>query len=382
MADIHFKEYGWAIFPILDQKEADEIAEWIRIETLWCLFHSIWDRIEEIHQSDINPTTLIVDSKLRKQLLEDPNIVWRNGNSRTPVVSANFGGSNIYHQPLVRDKILFNPKVIESIRSLYRTMPESTKDEKLVYMAGPERVGLKAPGATDMDRHLDPDMLKMTTGKQHHHYRVQGVMTLRIDEATSTSTERKRNHLTSTDLGSLEVLQNFHHYSKLAFWFFRQNNLDMPTGIGIFKFEDCNKQLPKFIQWLKAYYSGEMEVDDNTELVSLLQDIPETYKEIVWIAPKVTAGQLICFDSRLPHRNNRNKTDVDRIVAYVSLFRQTDWIATGKNPILPMFLGDKSSKTSGRNIRNPEEREVFESCWEERVRFSTKPKHVKEVLGI
>lgn len=365
-----FIQRGWLAHPVITSEEADKLADIVRLEALYTVFHDVWPILEKMSASGLNPTQLLTNNKLRKEWLDDPKMVWRNGNSRAPLISASCGMVNIYCQPDIREYILFNPSVIETIRRLYTAL--TSKEEKLVYALGPDRLGLKAKGARHMNRHCDSNMF-LPAEPQH---RVQAFVTLRC--ATPTGS------LAATDIGSIEVLEGFHHYTEIAAWFFAKQGVRQFTGNGPYDFEEITKKhLTSFTDWVRDFIYGQRsEAEKHAELQPLLKKLPAKYVPIQWVAPVLKPGELFCFDTRLPHRNTQNKSEIDRIVAYVSLYRHSYFERIGSPEVLPMFRGEAESKHKGSNRKNPEERELFAKTWEQRVNFDLTRPLVREVLGL
>src|SRR5580704_3036529 len=102
-----FLYQGWCVIPkIINHPE--EIAKSIMDETLGCVFTEENDlkAIEEMKKDKIDPLWLLTHPNLRKKYLDEPDSIWHNKNPRTPKISRNCGMSNIYHNNLVRDRIL------------------------------------------------------------------------------------------------------------------------------------------------------------------------------------------------------------------------------------------------------------------------------------
>lgn len=373
MAD-HFALHGWVAHRVITAEVADRLADIVRLEALYTVFKDVWPVLEEMSTKGINPTQLLTDNKLRQEWLENPKMVWRNGNQRAPLISASCGMVNIYCQPQIREYILFNPTVITTLKILYSMLPEHTQDEKLIYGLGPDRLGIKPSHASTMKRHLDSNPF-LPPSQQNPHYRVQSFVTLRIAEP--------KGKLSTTDVGSIEVLEGFQHYSELAGWFFKEQGVKPFTGNGPHDMEDINKNyLNKFTTWLQETVYGTKKAALLDELKPLLAKIPNEYIPVKWVAPVIKPGEIFAFDSRLPHRNCRNKSEIDRIVAYISLYRWSDWKRMGSPAVLPMFKGEEESKHKGSNRKNPEEHEIFKDVWAERVKFETIDPLVREVLGL
>jgi hypothetical protein len=392
MADVktfteHFRQHGWAVIPILPVDEAKSLAGIVRLEALYLVFNSEWKTLQDVSATGVNPSQLLVDPALRKKYLAIPNMVWRNGNTRQPIISKNSGMVNIYLQPQVRKQILFNPRVIDTVRALYQTLPESKgKDEKVCYMNGPDRLGMKAKGSTDMcealsktERHIDSNPFFLCKN-QHPRYRVQAFVTLQVGVPDKKVTAR--------DLGSIEVLESFHHFYELFGWFINSLHKEGKLGITPFvgvKAHPCDKLLKlwldPFLTWVQDCIYGSKKETLADELKEFVAKLPSTYIPVKWVIPELKTGELFCFDTRLPHRNTRNKSDVERIVSYVSLYRYSDWEAIKRQPILPMFSSEKATH-GGSNRDNAEECAVFATVWKERTTIDLSDSSTCEVLGI
>lgn len=361
--------YGWAIYPVLEKKLALEIATILYNEVLQTTFvpSGEYDNVVACP----TPDQLLVNPTLRKQYLRNPSCVWRNNNSRNPIVSKSCGMANIYHNPQVRDHILFNPIIYDIIHQAYQHLLPENKDLKLVYAKGPERVGIKPKGASDMERHMD------TTFILPHQHRVQAFVTLNIDEHKDVN------------VGSIEVLSNFHHYFAYYPIFLKYH----PQYIGVtatsVKYPlnldtQFMQSLPVFETWLQTtFYSSNI----STEWSQFIQSnpIPLMYLTIHWIQPKLTIGDLFIFDARCPHRNTKNTSHIPRIVAYVSLYPVEFWDAILCPSIIDMFTGNPVSKGMEVNSihrDNPEEREYFKDSWTQRTTINYDNYNIRQVLGL
>ena len=105
-----------------------------------------------------------------------------------------------------------------------------------------------------------------------------------------------------------------------------------------------------------------------------LQEIPD----IKWVVPEVKAGELLTWLQELPHRNLRNKSKTERIVAYVSLFPRA-YLPKGVS-LREMFLSTKKSGHAGTNRSGDDEKELFKDTWKERVALEESP-IVKKALA-
>jgi hypothetical protein len=106
--------------------------------------------------------------------------------------------------------------------------------------------------------------------------------------------------------------------------------------------------------------------------------LPKKWVEIAWVQPVVKAGDILCFDQRLPHRNTKNKSSIARIACFVSLYPKS-YLDKHDVPPCDLFEG-KASKVRKFNI-NDLERTFYQDVWEERVSFKKTP-IVRKMLGL
>lgn len=386
----HYLLHGYVSIPVLELKECAKIANSILSEVYKMAFRGV--DLSEIE----DPSLLLNDIDLRRKHGIQTDIVWNEGNPRKPIVSKNGGFVNIYHNRLVRDLILFSEKIHYFVSQLYKAVcgtlslaPTACGEEEIAYTNGPDRVGVKSKGATDMPKHLDKHLFIDAPKLKA---RVQALVCLSVDE-----------EMDPRNTGGIEILENFHHYFPLARIFFR----------GKFKTSDAiPQQLPKefdenldaFNAWItKILYSAKTGDTAKPKLIlkKELREVlkankfPEKQLFVKWVIPKVKVGDLFCFDTRLPHRNLRNKSTIPRVVAYVSYFLKSDAhqsartkLATGDDrrsesseaDILAMFAGEESTH-GGSNRDKKLEKEVFAEEWDERVKVDTTP-FIKSILSL
>jgi len=344
-----FEKNGFVSVRVLDEKEAEEVAQSVLDDAYRMIF-----RGEELKGVPEPHSLLFNDLKLRKKYLKDPKCVWKNGNPRKPKLSKSCGMLNRYHNRKVR-KILFSPVAHEKLSSLHQ-VPFGRK-VSLVYLNGPDRVGIKAKGAVNMDRHLDQHLFFPSERK-----RIQAVCCLRVGK------EEKK--IKRKDLGGIEVLQGFHKVFPLASIYFRgklgerASSKVVPQVLG----KEFDKELPNFLLWLESLFEPEKLAKEDEKVRQIFQDLKLSgVPEIKWVVPEVKPGELFCFLQELPHRNLRNKSNTERIVAYVSLFSR-DYLEPGVS-LRSYFLG-KTGKHSGSNRENEEERECFKDGWDEMVKWT------------
>src|SRR5579883_2510598 len=82
----------------------------------------------DIH--DEKSLLLFTDPALRKERLDNPNMVWRNGNSRQPLLSKSCGMIDIHYNPEQIRMVNFNPRLYDLMANLYQK-------KELVHSFGP-----------------------------------------------------------------------------------------------------------------------------------------------------------------------------------------------------------------------------------------------------
>jgi hypothetical protein len=386
---------------------------------------------------------LLNDLALRKKYCQDAQCVWRHDrgggetkdaamyNTRQPHVSKNNGMSNLYHNPLVRDEVTFSPRIYNVIQQLYQAQLATTGPARAggvdtkqvapvgvahpIFARGPDRVNVKAKGGTDMPLQLDRHLFDKSKppGGGLGTFRVQSFCCLRIDSG------KKPNRA-----GSLEVLQGFHRVWELAAYFMqplmtaakdadefgvdrqetksssnkktKDPSFHVPQQLGK-AFE--KQHVPAFIKWLRNVVLESSVLDKQADAGQIRQILSkmrpplcaDDCNRIKWVSPVVAAGDLVCWDERLPHRNTRNDSDTERIVAYVSLFLPLTSSSTSSGlcdetasrVIVDQFQGRAKSGHAGSNRDNYMERRLFGSTEQEWERRTTwiETETSRKVLG-
>lgn len=384
-----YTRHGWCVFRGLitgPQQIADSIVR----ETVSCILGET-DEIKRVVDSGLDPLLLLTDTKLRKEFLKNPNIVWYNNNSRTPKLSKSAGMANLYHNVAVRDGILFDEKIYDAIKALYSSV--RVEEEDCVYLYGPDRVGVKPPGGTDMKKHIDCDILslereldlKISSAPTHPLTmpRVQAVACLRCD------TSAKNN-------GNTEVLSGYNQYFELGALFFKGKIKESKNLRGRkfspIQLEDVfKKHLDSFIDFVHTFYESDQKISYNPvmfenyrtnlpeeKFLQIYQRLPTSFVEIEWVKPRVEPGDLFCFDQRLPHRNTKNssKKGIHRIVSYISMYP-----SSYNNPQEDIRALFRNVSTERKTYNNPEERDFFKDIWHERVDFLETP-HTRKIMGV
>lgn len=260
-----------------------------------------------------------------------------------------------------------------------------------------------------LDRHLfDADK---PPGGGRGAYRVQAFCCLRVDE--SRAPERA---------GSLEVLAGFHRVWDLAAHFLadRLSPTDADADSKSSKSDKKQKRstssfhvpqqlgaafakthVPALKEWLRHVVLNPKALNAQADaqqiqcILTKMQSAPggpltvADIDRIRWVAPIVRAGDLVCWDERLPHRNTSNKSEIEREVAYVSLFLPESGGSSGSSSgssqvMVQQFRGQVKSGHAGTNRDNYMERQLFgatERAWTERVTW-TETETSRRALGL
>src|SRR5260221_9163227 len=346
--DIHaryFERYGYCTIPVLSQEESALLTTNALQDTFSMLF---MDEPEPILPISDN-LKVLVDINYRKEILTNPNCIWRNGNSRQPIISKNNGMVNMYLSDWAL-ALRLDPRIINPIRHLYG-------QNNIGYTHGLDRFSIKVKGATDMPKHIDRHpTIDMDEGLT----RVQALVCSSIDTSFNL-----RNS------GTIEVIPRYHRYWPLIGRIF-QILYPEPGQISDrlpWPWDDKDTLLPYINTYLSEYtlcYSGERpdEIDPITQsLLDQLEDtlieVPDTFRPLSWEPIPCFPGSLICFDSRLPHRNLRNKSSIPRVAHYISLYPiADDYYGSDQHNTVLRYLttGKIGSLNQGTNRANIEER--------------------------
>nr|QBK92439.1 MAG: putative oxidoreductase [Pithovirus LCPAC401] len=314
------KEYGFG-------KRGYSVTEGLYTsEELKRLEKSILDDIQNIvftnrnidyQLTDYKSLQVFTDPFYRKEVLENVNSVWKNGNSRQPFLSKSVGMINIHYNKDVFDLIHMNERPYRILSHLYGT-------EHLVHRVGPERFGMKIKGSVNMSKHIDANLWHKEV---NYPERVQALICVQIPDDV-----QPRNS------GTLELLLGFNQI-----WDFT-SALFHPSS-GLIPMPDCkdrfqrlpsdfdSKYLPELIKYAEKYrnflHSSDQKEDEVVlEFFKRLQKnnitVPPRDVEIKWTAIRCKPGALIAWDQRLPHRNLRNTSETPRIAVYYGLYPVTE----------------------------------------------------------
>lgn len=312
------KEAGYTVISqVYSKEECNRLATSITGEVIDIVFRDRnikFKDLQDLSTDNFKNLELLTDIRLREEKMEHPEDIWRDCNSRNPIISKNCGIIDIHYNLDVL-------KLITTDKRLYELMAELYQSKELVHLDGPERVSVKSKGSVDMPQHIDSNLFY---SEVNYPSRIQCLVCVSIDPQVQSNPE---------DSGTLSVLQNFHHYWDLAAELFHPKT-------GLFPFPDSKSRyfllpknfdkqyLPKLREHIRGYtdYLFRKVIPEDNKVLSFYQGIsskvkvPEKIKEIKWTAVICSPGDVICWDQKLPHRNVRNKFDIPRIVCYYSVF--------------------------------------------------------------
>ena len=312
----NLNEEGYLIVKgVLDQNEIDKLKKDLIQNSIDLVFTQ---NGFDVDANDPESLQLFVDKKLREEKLgqEASRIVWRNGNTRDPILSKNNGMISIHYNKTLLEIITLNPK-------LYNHASKILGTDKLVHSEGPERFSIKVKGSVDMPQHIDSNLF---VEKSNYPFRIQSLVTLSVGKDVNPR-----------DSGTISIVTHFHLYWKFAGELFHPKTglfpfsdvktrfLALPTGS-----KDFDKYyLPLLKEHAKKYYDGE----ENSFYDSLRKrniTVPKPEDEhLKWKPIEMEPGDMLFWHQHLPHRSLRNKSKTPRIVAYYSIFPVEDnWYGT------------------------------------------------------
>ena len=292
---------------------------------------------------------LFTDPALRKERLANPNMIWRNGNSRQPLLSKSCGMIDIHYNPEQMRMINFNPGLYDFMSILYQK-------KELVHSFGPERFSIKPQGSTEMPKHIDANPFYPDV---NHPERIQTSITLSIGK------DVKLEHS-----GTLYLLPYFHLYWKFVGSLFHPTTglIPYPNDTSRFFVLPTGPQgwdkhyLPLLRQYATEYteflYRNGTPRDLAPDVRALSPNartlqffarikaegvtVPEQIKPLEWVGMNVSPGDIVCWNQYLPHYTAKNKSATPRIVCYYNVFPvERDWFGSpGSEVVCPnVFRG-------------------------------------------
>ena len=323
----NLNEEGYLLLPgFLSREECRLLKEDLTRCTLDLVFTRQGFKVD---YDDPKVLKLLTDMKFRKTKLGEKggSVVWRNGNSREPLVSKNCGMTHIHFNETLLDNITFNTRLYDEASKIMGT-------KYLVHSYGPERFSIKAPGSVDMPQHIDANLFD---DEVNYDFRIQCLATIDIDEEIS---ER--------DSGTLCVLTYFHHYWNFARELFHPFRGLFPMKVEMMKSrfftlpndkkdrDDFNRD---YLPNLKKYGNLYTIYLSTEEIPSDLQKLCKNFFEMIkkkgitvplnvkylekmdWTPIKMEQGDVVWWHQYLPHQSLRNRSKkTSRIAAYYSVF--------------------------------------------------------------
>lgn len=327
----NLSEAGYLIVKgVLSSEECSRLSK--------ALVHAVVDLVFtrqgfEVDPDDPATLDLLMDQNLREKKFgaAGKTSVWREGNTRQPLISKSCGMSEIH----------FNEELLETITYNERLYKEASKimgTPYLVHANGPERFCIKARGSTDMPQHIDSNPF---VEEVNYPYRIQSLVTIQIDTEINVK-----------DSGTLYLLTYFHHY-----WDFFRELCHPRTGLEPHRFPDLksrffilptdkkNQQhfdinylpaLKKHAVLYERYLTGTRGFDDDEFYKSLAAKgvvIPSADKKYIeqmdWTPIKMAPGDMVFWHQYLPHYSVRQRSKIPRICAYYNVFPVSkEWYGT------------------------------------------------------
>ena len=307
---------------------------------------------------------LFTDLALRKERLHNPNMVWRNGNSRQPLLSKSCGMIDIHYNPEQMRIVNFNPKLYDLMSALYQK-------RELAHSFGPERFSIKPQGSTDMHKHIDAnpfypevnhravDYLAQPEAEKGDQPKRMGLGPARlVPERIQTSiTLSIDKNVKVEHSGTLFLIPYFHLYWQFVGELFHPTKGLVPYPDDKSRFfvlpTDWNKKyLPLLRQYATEYTeffhrNGTVSTAKTLQFFSRLKAdgimVPVQMKPLEWVGMNVSPGDIVCWDQYLPHYTAKNKSITPRIVCYYNVFPvERDWFGTPEQKwCAQMFLEGK-----------------------------------------
>lgn len=411
--DLQLEHKGWAIIPkVITESSRVRIKNEMIRQTLNVTLLKQGVTIDPLDPKNLQ---LLVDPKLRKESLADPNIIWRNGNSRDPIVSKSTGMTPYHYNPIVLEEIAFSPILYQIMSELYRT-------NQLIHSEGPELFSIKPPGSTPMCQHIDANPFYPEV---NYPRRIQSLVCIEMDQLDPPE-----------KAGTLQVLENFHYYFKLfgllfhpvgGLYRFPNNNrrfFTLPENFDQVWLPLINKVIAEYTQYQYLQYQNRFQSQSqsqspsqsqslsfdlssgvsstilsenpakshlcsppekilNSDLSGLHPNILEAYRicfyqlglrvpltalSIKWVPIPVKPGDMIVWNQYLPHFSSANRSAIPRMVCYYSVFplEKIEWYNSSAHQKLVKMWWNKTYQysasslyISSKKLDNPEEAAEF-----------------------
>ena len=365
-----FDQQGWVIVSGL-LSVSDREA--LKTEMIKTMLDTVFTR-RGVNLDTNNPENLklLTDPKMRKSVLANPGGIWRNNNTRDPIVGKTTGMINIHFNQMILEKIALNPKFYQVISALYGTINSETGQLQprlnLVHSEGPERFSIKSKGSTKMPQHIDANPFHP---EMNYPERIQSFYCVNTDPLINPA-----------DSGTIAILGNF------CFYFALLGGLCHPRD-GVLKFPQNKSRffclpkkfdsewLPKLNQIARLYtefYHRGVTVNDQRiqtrfeQLKRAGRLVPNQFKEMVWKVIRLQPGDFFCWSQCIPHYSCRNKSETPRMVCYYSLYPvDNTWYNSYHHQwtkdmfVNRIFYYSTNAGEYPRNTKNPEEHQYLMS---------------------
>ncbi|MCB9640927.1 MAG: hypothetical protein H6727_18675 [Myxococcales bacterium] len=316
-----YHQQGYVVIPqVIEPEIAKQLSQSVLSDLCQMAFSKEKRRIDPYAPETL---ALFLDPKLRAKRLRDPSCIWEDGNPRRPILTKDTGMLNLCFNPDVLKHVHYQPKVYAEIAELYGS-------PRLAYLHGPDRVGIKIKGSEDMPLHLDYHLFQRffepgIDGRFEK--RVQAFVCGQIPHDVPLESS-----------GTLALVPYFHHYFDLARVYFDPHTGLFPLpqkrspfhilGSSFLKgLHSFNTFIQEYTPMYRAFEEGVPleEIQGPPAALAVLKEhlIPVPTEEIypLQLTPiDCQAGDLVCFDQRLPHQNLKNTSKTARIVFYLRLF--------------------------------------------------------------
>ena len=371
-----FDQQGWVIIPDL-LSTTDREA--LKTEMIKTMLDTVFTRRGVVLDTN-NPENLklLTNPQLRKDTLSNPKMIWRNNNTRDPIVSKTCGMINIHFHPMILEKISFNPQFYQVLSALYGKINTGTRQLQprlnLAHSEGPERFSIKPKGSTKMPQHIDANPFHPEI---NYPERIQSFYCVNTDFQINPS-----------DSGTIAILDNFCFYFALlgGLCHPRDGVLPFPQNKSRFfllpkKFD--SEWLPKLNQIVRLYtefFHRGIAADDQRiqarfeRLRKAGRSVPNQFKEMRWKVIRLRPGDFFCWSQCIPHYSCRNKSEIPRMVCYYSIYpvKNTWYDSYHHQWTKQMFLNrifyySTNAGEYHQNIKNPEERQQLQSLGAENL---------------
>lgn len=360
-ASNEFKTKGYTIYHnVLPPEICSELSNEILEQSFNLLFRDIPEN-ERPDYKDPTNYRLLVDSNYRRERNIPNTTIWLNGNTRKPIWSKNNGMINIYYIRKLHKYLHFNPQIFLLIANLYG-------HNQIGFTRGTDRVSFKVNGSVDMPTHLDYNLFNDKINFDP--VRVQSFFNCSVPST---------NEVSVRDSGTIQVIPYFHHYWEIAQRYFVSDGLHPLSNEEYAKItqplgKQFNKELPAFntfLHHLHLYAENRLPSNHITEEIisynDLLNTLPLEYHELKWTPIELRAGDLMCWNHKLPHGSLRNRSNTPRIVSYLAFFPfpskdrgyNYDWKDSDRQKELLEELPLGISSQQGTNRDNELEREYL-----------------------